>query len=86
MIRFKKGAFASLRPVKPFSAKTWSLGSISANDGGSISFFNFFALLNGTIVWTYTLQEMPVFEPNEYFWKEHWDGKENKWETYARAV
>ena len=30
--------------------------------------------------------EMPVFEPNEYFWKHHWDGKEEKWVAYARAV
>jgi len=30
---------------------------------------------------------MPVFEPNEYFWNNHWDSsKEEKWEAYARAV
>jgi hypothetical protein len=29
---------------------------------------------------------MPIFEPNEYFWQNHWDGKEEKWEAYARAV
>lgn len=29
---------------------------------------------------------MPVFEPNEYFWKHHWDGKEEKWVAYARAM
>lgn len=29
---------------------------------------------------------MPVFEPNEYFWKNHWDGKEEKWKAYARAM
>ena len=34
----------------------------------------------------FTLKEMPVFRPNEYFWKHHWDGKEPKWEAYARAV
>jgi hypothetical protein len=34
----------------------------------------------------YDLHEMPVFEPNEYFWKHHWDGKEDKWKAYARAV
>ena len=32
--------------------------------------------------------EMPVFEPNEYFWKHHWDGKdpETKWIVFADAV
>ena len=29
---------------------------------------------------------MPVFKPNEYFWKHHWDGKEEKWMAYARAM
>jgi hypothetical protein len=29
---------------------------------------------------------MPVFSPNDYFWKHHWDGKEEKWQAYARAM
>ncbi len=29
---------------------------------------------------------MPIFEPNEFFWKNHWDGKEEKWEAYARVI
>jgi len=35
---------------------------------------------------TLTMYEMPVFTPNEYFWKNHWDGKEEKWVAFARAV
>jgi hypothetical protein len=34
----------------------------------------------------YDLNEMPVFEPNEYFWQHHWDGKEEKWRAYAKAM
>jgi hypothetical protein len=34
----------------------------------------------------YTLIELPVFTPNEYFWKNHWDGKEEKWRLFARTV
>ncbi len=34
----------------------------------------------------FTLKEMPVFKPNKFFWENHWDGKEPKWEAYARAV
>jgi len=30
--------------------------------------------------------ELPVFTPNEYFWNHHWDGKEEKWVAYARAI
>ena len=34
----------------------------------------------------FCLHELPVFEPNEYFWANHWDGKEEKREAYARAM
>ena len=31
--------------------------------------------------------ELPVFAPNEFFWKNHWrEGKEEKWEAFARVV
>lgn len=33
-----------------------------------------------------TMSELPVFAPNEYFWQNHWDGKEEKWVAYARAI
>lgn len=30
---------------------------------------------------------MPVFEPNDYFWNNHWDeSKEERWEAFARVV
>ena len=31
---------------------------------------------------------MPVFAPNEYFWKNYWDGKDpkTKWKVFAKAV
>ena len=34
------------------------------------------------------IKEMPVFKPNEYFWKHHWDPKsgEERWEAYARVM
>jgi len=35
----------------------------------------------------YTIEEFPVFEPNEYFWTNFWqEGKEEKWQTYARIM
>ena len=31
--------------------------------------------------------EMPLFQPNDYFWQHHWqEGKEEKWQAYARVV
>jgi len=38
---------------------------------------------------TYTINFFPVFEPNEYFWKHHWEpnqDKEKKYHTYARVI
>jgi hypothetical protein len=38
---------------------------------------------------TYTVNFLPVFEPNEYFWKHHWEPnqeKEKKYHTYSRVV
>jgi hypothetical protein len=55
VIQFKKGAFASLRAVKPFSGKTRSLSKISPNDGGGLGFFSFLAVAAQSLCWTYTL-------------------------------
>ena len=34
-----------------------------------------------------SVNQLPVFAPNDYFWKHHWqEGKEEKWEAYSRAV
>lgn len=37
---------------------------------------------------TLSIKEYPVFEPNDYFFKHHWDPSsgEEKWEAYARVV
>ena len=44
-------------------------------------------LYNLTPFLTINATVLPVFEPNDYFWANHWqEGKEEKWEAYARAV
>jgi len=30
--------------------------------------------------------ELPIFRPNEYFWKHHQQEGEEKWETYSRVI
>jgi hypothetical protein len=37
---------------------------------------------------TLDIKELPVFKPNDYFWKNHWDpnGKEEKWQVFARVI
>jgi hypothetical protein len=51
-----------------------------------MSTFSFFALFMQGLVGFVNLNELPVFKPNEYFWKHHWDGKEEKWIAYSRAI
>lgn len=40
------------------------------------------------VITTYEQLEMPIFAPNEYFWKNFWDGKneDDKWKVFAEAV
>lgn len=86
VITFKRGAFASLKAVRPSYAKMTSFFGVSPVHGDPTSLFSicFICVLVGP--WIFTRYDMPVFEPNEYFWNNHWDGKEDKWVAYARAV
>ena len=56
---------------------------VTGDGMSTLSFFTF--LFSGGVNFVH-LNEMPVFCPNEYFWKHHWDGKEEKWMCYARAM
>ena len=33
-----------------------------------------------------TVDELPVFKPNEFFWKNHLKEGEEKWKCYARVI
>jgi hypothetical protein len=71
--------------VQPYSFNYWSLrGKITHGDATHWHAWLIFAF--NSIISTVTLTEMPIFEPNEFFWKNHWDGKEEKWEAYARVI
>lgn len=86
LIQFKRGAFYSLRAVKPYVSKFWTLTGVLPVHGDSISFLAYFNILFMTGFCAVTYQEMPDFKPNDYFWEHHWDGKEEKWVAFARAV
>ncbi len=86
LIEFKKGAFASLRGVKPHFSKIKTLFGMKPVHGDSISMLHVCNILFGHGLTYYTMTELPVFTPNEYFWEHHWDGKEEKWKTFARVV
>jgi hypothetical protein len=41
--------------------------------------------MQNVAVW-FTLYELPVFAPNEFFWKNHVQQGEERWEAYARVI
>lgn len=67
---------------------SWSLTGVKGvgGDGLSVFWWSCMVPLGGGIHFQ-TMHELPVFEPNEFFWKNHWqEGKEEKWMAYARAI
>ena len=54
--------------------------------GGAIDDKAYFSMIMGGGLTVNTMVELPVFEPNDYFWKHHWDGKEDKVILYCRTV
>lgn len=63
----------------------WSLrANMAHGDNMGIIWWMIYSF--NSVISTLTLYSMPVFEPNEYFWANHWDGKEERWVAYARAI
>lgn len=71
--------------MKPYVQDYWSVTGIRPV-GGAVGTFEYFMLMMGCGICLVTMKEMPVFEPNEYFWKNHWDGKEEKVLLYCRIM
>lgn len=87
IIKFKRGAFMSLRKIKPHVSTFKALTGVRPVHGDAINIFTYCIVLAQILFAVYIIQELPVFEPNEYFWKNHWqEGKEEKWEAYARVI
>lgn len=87
LLQFKRGAFMSLRKVKPHVSQFWTLTGARPTHGDATSLLSYIAVLFYCVVTCFTVQELPVFEPNEFFWKNHWQkDKEQKWECYARVM
>ena len=76
LISFKKGAFANLKPVKPYINRTVS-PRISQVMGSVMNLWHWVFIIpfHGGFYRSENL-EMPVFAPNDYFWEHYWDGKD----------
>lgn len=71
IIAFKRGAFASLRAIRPMVINYWTASNIKATQ--DVAGFLYHTLVTTScIVITMRIQTLPNFEPNDYFWKHHW--------------
>jgi len=69
--QFKKGAFSTLSPVQPFTLKydAWYQPAMICLPLNISFFINCCSPPNGVV----KQKIFPVFKPNEYFWKKHWE-------------
>ncbi len=84
ILPFKKGAFTSKLPIKPYVIKFEIRERISLAMDVIDMLLHVFVVLCIPIHYI-DLYNFPVFSPNEYFFKEYNKGKE-EWEVYAETM
>lgn len=82
LLKFKKGAFLSLRPVQPCFA-TFGHGMVRPTWDVTPLWPLVFLMMTTFEVYRSTLYIMPEFKPNEYMYSKHADKGTEKWEIYA---
>lgn len=84
LVKFKKGAFVGLRSIKPILIKYES--PTADFEGCIIPLYSNMTLCASNLFCSIKVTELPVFKPNEYFFKHHQQEGEERWETYARVI
>ena len=84
IIQFKKGAFVSLASIQPKIHKWHSYFQSPCT--GVIDGLPQYLIAAASPGCTVKQLELPVFRPNEYFWKHHQKEGEEKWATYMRVI
>ncbi|CAI2373035.1 unnamed protein product [Moneuplotes crassus] len=84
ILPFKKGVFSLGLPVKPIAIKYSSAYFSPAHD--IIPMGLHFIFLLSQISNYCEATELPIFEPNEYLYKNHLKPGEEKWVPFSRAV
>ena len=84
LTKFKKGPFYGLNSIQPVVIKYNT--SLIDTEQCVIPLYSHIplALCNPWV--SICVFELPVFKPNEYFWKHHQKEGEDQWQTYARVV
>ena len=87
LIQFKRGPFNGLHSVQPFCLNYWTPNGYNAQ-GCTLHFLSQFYMVVLATFFTMHVKIYPVFKPNDYFFKHHWDESsgEKKWEAYARVI
>ena len=86
MIKFKKGPFASLRSIRPRAIQYNSLIGGVTPRSGILDGMKLYVLVGGILPSYIQSYDMPIFRPNEFFWKNHQREGEQQWQTYARVI
>ena len=71
MISMKKGDFAGLTSIRPKAVKYNNFGFGMQPSSGILDGFAHHFLSMSSPICTLSVFEMPIFRPNEYFWKTH---------------
>lgn len=86
ILKFKRGAFESMRPIKPVVLNYgWGLSTLSPA-WDVPPFLPFVVLQLSLIGYSCDVIELPVFKPNEYLLTTHHDKGDKEWEIFAWAV
>ena len=84
LIKFKKGAFVGLRSIFP---KVYKYNSFCQSQCTGVIDGLAHYLMGGCIPFSYVSRiELPIFRPNDFFWKHHQKEGEEKWQTYERTI
>jgi len=84
LITFRRGAFVGLNSIQPVTFKYYSPYFNVSHD-----VLNVLAHAILIICQPYTtcsINELPVFKPNDYFFKHHQKEGEEQWQTYERVI
>jgi lysophosphatidylcholine acyltransferase/lyso-PAF acetyltransferase len=86
ILKFKKGAFYALLPIKPEIFNIYQEDEFHLSIGASSVVTNYMRLYSYFRHRVYFVDDLPVIKPTDYMWK-NWShlGKE-KWEIYAEVV
>lgn len=84
LVTFRRGAFFGLTSVQPITINYYSPYFSPTHD--ILDVFSQALLLMCQPYMTAHIKELPVFKPNEYFFKNHVKEGEEKWMAYMRVI